>query len=316
MHSLCQPQIAEVDVFDSDMEDNFRTVDKGSDHDDNEDSGFRECQSNRSKESKSFSFNEEDDLEFKNELSDDMDLESYTQLRMTLGHGNIDDDDAGEDLLIVNKMAKGTIKALKDIMPQALRRICVLHLCENFASKTLKLDGNTNNFVESFNNAIVKRRGKLIYTMLEEIRKLIRARFDKRFQMLADWDGNVTPFVEKKLKQLELEYRNYNNLVLAGRREFDVREGSINFTVNLGDHYCDYKRWQISSSPRKYAARERERLEKHKRRKSRLPIPQQVTSIHLSGTKRCKNCKQLGHNSLTCGKLRDENGRLKYKKKS
>jgi len=101
----------------------------------------------------------------------------------------------------------------------------------------------------------MKHRGKRIYTMLEEIRKLIRARFDKRFQMLADWDGNVTPFVEKKLKQLELESRKCSNLVLARRRKFDVKEGSINFTVNLGDHYCDYKRWQISSSPYKYAAR-------------------------------------------------------------
>jgi len=44
----------------------------------------------------------------------------------------------------------------------------------------------TNNFVESFNNAIVKYRGKPTYTMLEDIRKLIGARFDKRFQMSAD----------------------------------------------------------------------------------------------------------------------------------
>ena len=106
VHSLCLPQIVEVDVLDGDVEYNFRVVDKGSDHDDNEDSDFRECQSDRSKESKSFSFNEGDDLEFENELSDDIDLESNTQLRITLRHGNIDDDDASEDLLIVNKMAK------------------------------------------------------------------------------------------------------------------------------------------------------------------------------------------------------------------
>ena len=52
--------------------------------------------------------------------------------------------------------------------------------------QTLKVDDNTNNFVESFNNAIVKHRGKPTYTMLEEIRKLIGARFDKRFQLSAD----------------------------------------------------------------------------------------------------------------------------------
>jgi len=41
--------------------------------------------------------------------------------------------------------------------------------------------------------------------MLEEIRKLIGARFDKRFQMSSNWDGKVTPFVKKKSKLLELE---------------------------------------------------------------------------------------------------------------
>jgi len=121
--------------------------------------------------------------------------------------------------------------------------------------QTLKVDDNTNNFVESFNNAIVKHRGKPTYTMLEEIRKLIGARFDKRFQIAADWDGKVTPFVEEKLKKVELESRNCCNLVPTGRGEFDVREGSINFTVKLADHYYDCQRWQVSGIPYKHAAR-------------------------------------------------------------
>jgi len=41
VHSLCQPQIGEVDVFDSDMEENLgQADDKDSDHDDSEDSDF------------------------------------------------------------------------------------------------------------------------------------------------------------------------------------------------------------------------------------------------------------------------------------
>ncbi|KAJ8421507.1 hypothetical protein Cgig2_013185 [Carnegiea gigantea] len=300
---------------------------------------------------------------------------------------------------------KGIIKTLKNIMPQASRRICVLHFYKNFASlypgawfdcffyiaanaysefvfkkamdkikdkdisdfhwlrdneplehwarfkfdQTLKVDDNTNNFVESFNNAIVKHREKPTYTMLEEIRKLIGARFDKRFQISADWDGKVTPFVEKKLKKVELESRNYCNLVPAGRGEFAVREGSTNFTVKLAYHYCDFQRWQVSGIPCKHVARcilslnhklddycypwfnvesyrklydgiihpipdsclwgeselpaldppfelrKRGRIEKHKRRKSRLPIPPQLSTIQLSGTKRKKPQQKTGN---------------------
>ena len=46
----------------------------------------------------------------------------------------------------------------------------------------LKCDDNTNNFLESFNHAIVKFRDLPSLTMLEEIRKLIGSRFVKRFE--------------------------------------------------------------------------------------------------------------------------------------
>ena len=98
-------------------------------------------------------------------------------------------------------------------------------------------------------------RGKPTYIVLEEIRKLIGARFDKRFQMSANLEGKVPPFVEKKLKQLKLEFRNCSNLVPVGRREFDFREGSVNFTIKLEDHYFDCQRWQLSGLPCKHAAK-------------------------------------------------------------
>ena len=110
MHSLCQPQIADVDVFDSDVDESFGQRNDGkSDHDDSEDSDFREWESDRSEESERLSLDEEDGLEsgfeHENQSLDDIDLENDTQLRMTLGHDSIDDD-VGENLLIVNKMAK------------------------------------------------------------------------------------------------------------------------------------------------------------------------------------------------------------------
>ncbi|KAJ8421506.1 hypothetical protein Cgig2_013184 [Carnegiea gigantea] len=64
VHSLCQPQIGEVDVFDSDVEDNLgQASNKESDHDDSEDSDFREWQSDGSEEFDSLSLDEDDDLQ-------------------------------------------------------------------------------------------------------------------------------------------------------------------------------------------------------------------------------------------------------------
>ncbi|KAJ8421678.1 hypothetical protein Cgig2_026666 [Carnegiea gigantea] len=106
VHSLCQSQIGEADVFDSDAEKNLgQADDEDSDHDDSEDNDFKEWETYGFEESDSFLLDEEDDLEPENESLNDIDLENDTQLRMTLGHSSIDND-VGENLLIVNKMAK------------------------------------------------------------------------------------------------------------------------------------------------------------------------------------------------------------------
>lgn len=96
--------------------------------------------------------------------------------------------------------------------------------------------------MKSFNNVIVKHRGKPIYTMLEEIRKLVGNRFDKRFEMAASWEGKATPFVARKLKLMESDARNCSSIFPAGRGECDVVEGTTNFSVKLNEHYCNCKK--------------------------------------------------------------------------
>ncbi|KAJ8419659.1 hypothetical protein Cgig2_009798 [Carnegiea gigantea] len=227
----------------------------------------------------------------------------------------------------------------------------------------LKCADNTNNFMESFNNAITKVRGKPMVTMLKEIRKLVGARFNKRFQNASFWEGKVTPFVGKKLRLIEEESRNCLSVVHAGKEEFDVVEGCTNFTVKLEDQFCDCKRWQIiglhckhrvrcilrmkgkledycapwfsTENYRKlydniiypisdpcmwgetnlptldppFELRKKGRLEKHEGRESQswsqVPQAEGQGSRHLSGTKRCRQCK-------------DDSGRLveRYKRKN
>jgi len=271
---------------------------------------------------------------------------------------------------------------------------------------TLKCDDNTNNFVESFNHAILKFRGLPILTMLEEIRKLIGSRFVTRFDKSQKWNGKIVPYVHKKLLQIEMESRNCKNLLHAGQGEFDVMEGHTNFTVRLQDKFCDCRKWQLTGLPCKHAARcilrMKQQLEdyvddcftvdtyrqlynhivhpisapqmwesrdlptldppyvqrrtgrppEHKRRESlHTSIPesssQQIpTTVFGSGTTRykihfilmfvicmcslyitntrmspfdmlirCRKCKQLGHNSTTCGRRRDASGRVLDKRK-
>ncbi|KAJ8426493.1 hypothetical protein Cgig2_029235 [Carnegiea gigantea] len=191
-------KIPQLDAFDSDVDENVEEQVEEYLESDSEDSYFNVDEHEESDEV--LLDDESDD----NEVLDDLDLELDTKQRMRLGHV---DADGSHGHVVVTKKAKGIIKALKNFMPQASRRICVLHFYKNFTA---------------------------------------------------------------------------------------------HYPVEL---------------------RRRGRLEKHHRRESAswAPVPQpegQVTR-HFSGTKRCKQCKQLGHTSLTRGRPRDESARLmeKYKKK-
>ncbi|KAJ8438950.1 hypothetical protein Cgig2_012845 [Carnegiea gigantea] len=69
VHSLCQPQIGEIDCL---IENFGQADDEDSDHDDSEDSDFREWQADGFEESDSFSLDEKDDLKADNESLDDI----------------------------------------------------------------------------------------------------------------------------------------------------------------------------------------------------------------------------------------------------
>ncbi|VFQ94034.1 unnamed protein product [Cuscuta campestris] len=255
--------------------------------------------------------------------------------------------DASKYTIISDRHA-GIIQGLKNAIPKASRRICVLHFYKNFAK------------------TFTGHRGKPMLTMLEEIRKLVGNRFEKRFELGRKWSTVVTPFVDKKLRELAMDSRVCSEVVAAGRGEFDVLDGCTNFTVRLREHNCDCSRWQVTGLPCKHAARcilrlnekledycahwfsvekykglydaiihpipdpcmwgetsepnldppknlkKKGRPKKHKRRDGIDDrVIKQKRTVH--GTKRCGKCKQLGHNHRTCGQKRDEDGRLVQK---
>ncbi|VFQ62669.1 unnamed protein product [Cuscuta campestris] len=129
------------------------------------------------------------------------------------------------------------------------------HWARHKFDPALKCDDNTNNFVESFNKAIISHRAKPTLQMLEEIRKLIGNRFEKKFDLGRSWCTTITPYVDNKLRVLAMEYRVCSEVVGAGRGECDVVDGNTNLTVRLRDHHCDCNKWQVSGLPCKHAVR-------------------------------------------------------------
>ncbi|KAJ8441652.1 hypothetical protein Cgig2_019786 [Carnegiea gigantea] len=295
---LGQPQIPQLDAFDSDVDENVEEQVEEYLKSDSEDSDFNV-----------------DEQEESDEISLD---------------GESDDNE-------------GIIKALKSVMPQASRRICVLHFYKNFAAHypgawfhcffyiaananssfvplkatdkikqkepaayqwlrdneplehwarfkfdtNLKSADNTNNFVESFNNAISKLRGKPMLTMLEEIRKLIT--------------GLPCKHSVRCILRMKGQLEDYYAPWFSTDNHRKLYENIIH---PISDP-CMWGDTNLSTLDLPVELRKRGRAEKHNRRE------------HFSGTKRCKQCKQLGHTSLTCGRPRAESGRLldKYKKK-
>ncbi|KAJ8422947.1 LOW QUALITY PROTEIN: hypothetical protein Cgig2_032385 [Carnegiea gigantea] len=235
----------------------------------------------------------------------------------------------------------------------------------------LKCPDNTKNFVEIFNHDILNFRAS--FTLSEDIRKLVGGRYVKRFKKAQSWEGKVVPYVEKQLKLIEGESRNYSSIIHAG--------GSLmSLKAKPNDRFCDCQRWKISGVPCIHATRcilrmndkledyrnewskidkyrklydtivhpistpkgktkrtqekrlstfatcyaehiiwlwhhQKGRPKEHKRRDSQ-PLPPIMRSTSFgSGTTRCQKCKQLGHNSATCERPRDEYGTLIEKKK-
>ncbi|KAJ8437761.1 hypothetical protein Cgig2_009476 [Carnegiea gigantea] len=120
-----------------------------------------------------------------------------------------------------NPNAAGIIKALKNVMPQVSRRICVLHFYKNFAAHYL---------------------GAWFHCFF-----YIAANAYSSFVHLKAMD---------KIKQKEpAAYQNCLSVVHTGQGEFDVVEGCTNFTVKLKEHFCDCKKWHITGLPYKHSAK-------------------------------------------------------------
>ncbi|KAJ8428142.1 hypothetical protein Cgig2_011515 [Carnegiea gigantea] len=344
---LGQSQIPELDVFDSDVDENVEEPVEEDLELDSEDSDFT---GDEQEESDEVSLDEELD---ENGVLNKLDLEVETEQRMTLGHEDADDNEGH----LIHQEEYVCFISARTLQPATLHWLRDNEPLEHWArfkfDVNLKCADNINNFVKSFNNAITKLREKLMLIMLEEITKLI-----SECILLGGKGHTICWKKKKKLRLIEEDSRNCLSVVHAAKGEFDVVEGCTNCTVKLRDQFCDCKRCQITGLPCKHSARCILRIkgkledycapwfstenyrklydniihpifdlcigrpEKLKRRESQswsqVPQAEGQGNRHFFGTKRCKQCKQLGHNNLTYGRPRDESGRLveRYKRKN
>jgi transposase-like protein len=107
-----------------------------------------------------------------------------------------------------------------------------------------KSDHITNNMTESFNQWIGTLRGKPVLTLVESLVIKIMGKVAKKYGEGLVWDGNLTPNVMKKLKNIKDKTKRLS-LVPAGYMEYLVNDNGKKFPVDLKKMKCTCKFWEI-----------------------------------------------------------------------
>ncbi|KAL8525812.1 hypothetical protein ACS0TY_015163 [Phlomoides rotata] len=110
-----------------------------------------------------------------------------------------------------------------------------------------------NNMCESFNSCILDAREKPILTMLEWIREWLMVRFQHNRDTAAmKWKGRVCPKIRQILnKHIEALATCRPNKADNIHYQVRVNDGSQH-TVNLEDHTCSCRLWELSGIPCKH----------------------------------------------------------------
>ncbi|KAM7477375.1 hypothetical protein LguiA_025588 [Lonicera macranthoides] len=139
---------------------------------------------------------------------------------------------------------------------------------------------------ETFNGFILEARVKAIIYMLEEIRKSLMVRMQKKREQMEKWEGTLSLRAVEKLEAKEMQYR-YWRTIFNGSKEFEVRNGVNGYVVDFTDMTCSCR---MLGKPKKNRTRElHEDLKKN------------LSEISRKGRRmKCKKCGEYGHNQRTC----------------
>ncbi|XP_052138683.1 uncharacterized protein LOC127757244 [Oryza glaberrima] len=113
-----------------------------------------------------------------------------------------------------------------------------------------KVDYVTNNLAECFNNWIKEHKGLHLVDFMDKIRHKLMVKWNKRRSISKKLEGNILPHIMKELNE---KSRGLNHEVTRSDdtlAEVECKGGSGHrFVVNLRDHTCSCREWQVSGKP-------------------------------------------------------------------
>jgi len=124
-------------------------------------------------------------------------------------------------------------------------------------SESSKCDFLTNNVSESFNAQIKKFKGLLVHELVDRIRELIMEKRYTRKVLARQWEDGVLPNVMKDLNLIS----NNLKVVKVAVSDVDIAEVTIlddwnnqkRHTVDIHNHKCSCREWQVTGKPCKHA---------------------------------------------------------------
>jgi hypothetical protein len=120
-------------------------------------------------------------------------------------------------------------------------------------SEASKCDYLTNNVSESFNSQVRHLKGLLLHELVDGIRELIMEKRYLRKQIANKMDDGILPNVMKELNQVSNNLR----VVKVARSDEDCAEVTLvdaynntrRHTVDLKNHNCSCRVWQVTGKP-------------------------------------------------------------------
>ena len=106
----------------------------------------------------------------------------------------------------------------------------------------------TSNIAESFNASIVEARGKHINHMFEEIRCTLMTQQVRRLHTMSSVQGRICPNIVKMIEKLKFDSREHKAHPALGGK-FEVHFEDDKFVVNLRDHTCTCRAWDLTGIP-------------------------------------------------------------------